>query len=985
MSLAGVAPIHFGPFCLDRPNARLVRDGRAVALTPKALDLLAHLASRPDRLVTKEELLSTVWPDVIVSDASVKVCIGELRKALGDDPRSPRYIETVHRRGYRFLATSQCGQHAAATHRSVVTDGVVATVDPSKQSAPAIVGRDPELGILRDVLDRARKGERQIGFVTGEAGSGKTTLVEGLCRLARSPDSDPTWRIGIGHCFEQFGVGEAYMPVWEALVQLDRGNAMASPPPRPLLARWAAPSAHESPLERPGLRSTEPRAASDRVLRELVDTIEGGAVDSPLLMILEDLHWSDYSTLDLLSALARRKNLVRLALIGTFRPGDAIAAGHPLRTVAHELVTRESCREISLRPLGESQVCEYLHARMPPERVSDNLVRRIYRRTHGHPLFLASLVEDLIERNDAVDTGAGRGASAEDVASALPVPENVRAIIQGQLERLTNEEQRMLETAAVAGVGFSAAAVAAAVGEDIVRCEQVCADLARRHRFVLPDGEAEWPDGTLASRFRFIHELYHNVVYGRIPAARCANLHRSLAVRVQEAWSSRCDEIAAELAMHFERGRDWCSAVTYLRRCAARATDQYAHREAVDYLKRARGALPRLSDQDRERHELGILMSLAVHLQVTEGFAAPSVQEVHDRAYALCRDSTNTHAVFPVLWGIWLFKKVRSDLVEARELAEKLLTMAEQSRDTALLTQAHQAMSVTSLCCGEPLETCRQLRRIQLIYDPAAHALNTQSYGQDPGVACHAFGAITLWITGEVEEAKRISARSLELARQVQQPSSLALALHFSAMLHQCLGDAASTERQAREAAALAEWEGFSMWRAGADILHGWALAVQGNCAEGLPMIREGIRDWLATGSRTYHTYFLGLLVDALLRNGELGEALATVEDAIDVAAEIHEGLYLAELYWLKAKCHVRLACTGDAAQARAALDRSIAVAREQGAGSFEQRAAADLSAIAGARPARAPLRPRSRATRRMDRDRRTRGATIPSSHIRPS
>jgi predicted ATPase len=977
MNADGAELIHFGPYCLDRLNARLSREGRSIPLTPKALDLLTHLASRPDRLVTKDELLSAVWPDVIVSDASIKVCIGELRKALGDDPRSPNYIETVHRRGYRFLA------RAAST-----TTPALAARESPVPAAPGIVGRDAELSTLKAVLERARVGERQVVFITGDAGSGKTTLVDALCRFASHVDG-AAWHVAIGHCFEQFGAGEPYMPVWEAIAQLDRARA---PTPLPVPARAL-------PRPTPPAAPTEPRATPDRVLRELVESLEARATRTPLLLILEDLHWSDYSTLDLLSALARRTNEARLVVVGTYRPGDAGAAGHPLRGVAQELIARRLSCEIALGPLEESHVSEYLRRRMPPDRVSDDLVHGVYLRTHGHPLFLASLVEDLVERGpDVVDERAGAAGSssssssssgggvAHDVAAALPVPDNVRVMIQTQLERLTERDQRVLEAAAVAGVNPSAAAVAAATGEDLVRCEQLCADLAARHRFLEPDGVAEWPDGTIASRYRFVHELYHNVVYARIPAARCVILHRALAARVRRAWAARHDEIAPELAMHSERGREWLPAVEYLRRCAARATDHYAHREAVDYLRRARAAVERLPDEDRRRHELDILMSLAVHLQVTDGFAAPSVREVHDRAYALCRDVPDTRAVFPVLWGIWLYKKVRSDLVEARELAGQLLSMAERTRDTALLTQAHQAMSVTSLCRGEPLETCRQLRRMQLIYDPVAHAVNTQHYGQDPGVACLSFGAVTLWITGEVEEAMRIGQESLDLARSIRQPSSLALALHFSAMLHQCLGDPAATERHAREAAALAEWEGFSFWRAGAAILRGWATAAQGNCADGIPMIRQGTRDWLATGSRTYHTYYLGLLTDALLRCGDTGEALTTVDDAIRLVGELHEGLYAAELHRLRAQCLLRSDRADAEALARSALRQSISIARQQCATSFEERSAADLSLLGDAEPAppSPPRRPRPPTTSRAARDRHARPATVPSSRRRP-
>ena len=956
------AELCFGEYRLSRRESRVLRGDRAVALTPKALEVLYHLASRPDRLVTKEELLESVWHDVVVSDASVKVCVREIRKALADDADEPRFIETVHRKGYRFVAPVKA---LAAPRLSEM--GTPVTVLASGEDVGGdrhrVVGRDRELRQLGQILDRTRAGARQVVLVTGAPGNGKTALIDAFVRAAR--DADPAAAIAIGHCFEQFGAGEPYLPVWEAIGRLAKENPASATAQRagqlaaaqdvPATFATAGPTNTASPLAQgagPGAREVGP---IDRKLRQLADGIESLAAHVLLVLILEDLHWADYSTLDLLSTIARRRGPARLLVIGTYRPAEVMTGDHPLRAVAADLLSRRLATELEMSNLDAPAVERYLSNRLGGRTLPAALVPRLHERTKGNPLFLVSLVEDLIEH------GVLREGSSPDEATAAPprndefdahwvaalentIPRGVREMIVAQLDRLSDAELRVLEAAAVAGVEFSAAGVAGALGDDVVAVENVCDDLARRHRFLeRVAGDAEWPDGTIANRFAFLHELFHNVASARVPAARCARMHQALGLRMEAAWGERAPEVAAELATHFERGRDWSRAVHYLRRAVDAATRQYAHREAVDYLRRAQAAMTHLSDEQRREHELGLLMSLGMNLQITRGCAAPEVEEIHARAYELCRAAPEgERSRFPVLWGIWVFHKVRSDLSRARELASELLHMARAANDDALMLQAHQAMSVTALCSGDPRTTIAHMEQAEAIYDVARHAANATEFGQDPGVACLAFGAVAAQLCGDDRRAMTASNRALASARASQQPSSLALALHFAAILSQLRGDAAETRKYAEQCIALAVEEGFSFWYAGSTVLHGWALATDGEGDDaGIDEIRRGVSDWLATGSRTYHTYYLGLLADALLTRGKVEEALAVVDDAIEAAATL-EGLYEAELHRLRGYCLLKT-LGNHSADARRAFHEASLIARQQGATTLESRAATHL------------------------------------------
>jgi predicted ATPase len=406
-------------------------------------------------------------------------------------------------------------------------------------------------------------------------------------------------------------------------------------------------------------------------------------------------------------------------------------------------------------------------------------------------------------------------------------------------------------------------------------------------------------------------------------------------------------------------GRDWPRAVKYLRHAAHSAGRQYAHREAASYLGRALSALDRLPDADRAEHELDVLKHLGVNLQVTRGFAAEDVETIHARAYALCRSSGDVARTFPVVWGIWLFHKVRSDLWRAREMCDELLAMARASGDAALLLQAHQAMCVTHLCLGVPEITVEHMERAAAVYDPTLHAANTLTFGQDPGVATLAFGAVALWLLGRADEALAASERSLELARRLDQPSSLALAMHFAAMLHQVRGDAAATAHWAEKTIGLASEEGFSFWLAGGLVFRGWARAVgagSDNEAEsdaGIGEIRRGLDAWLATGSRTYHTYYLGLLADALQRAERPEESLPVLDGALEAAQRLPEGLYEAELHRLRGQAVLLTSDDSADPEAHDCFSKALSTARAQGANWFEDRAATDLARLGAPKTSR--------------------------------
>jgi predicted ATPase/DNA-binding winged helix-turn-helix (wHTH) protein len=581
----------FGPFRFDEANECVWHGPKPLQLRPKAFAILKYLVGRPNVLVTKQQLLDDVWPNTFVSDGVLKDGISQLREALGDDAKIPRFIETAHRRGYRFIAEVAEVTEQFSPAKIPDTFGPVPRFTAYPQltasSAPAVnmLDREDALAQMSGWLEKALAGDRQIIFVTGEAGIGKTTLVEAFLEQASALENV---LIARGQSLEQYGAGEAYLPVFDAFTRLGREHdSKVLEVLRQCAPSWLA--------QMPGLISAGEREefqggihgpTRERMLREMAEAIESLTTDAPLFLVLEDLHWCDYSTLDLVSYLARRRNTARLLLIGTYRPVEIIVTEHPLRDVKRELQLHKLCHELPLEYLSEEAVAEYLQLRFPSHQFPARLAAMIHRRTEGNPLFMVNVVEYLLDEKIIAEVDGAWRLQVDFDEVELGVPENIRLMIEKHIDRLTPEEQRVLEAASVVGMDCSAVAMSAGLEEDVVHIEEVCDGLARRHHFLHPAYLAELPDGSITPRYRFIHALYLNVLYKRVAATRRSQIHGRIGERGEAIYGERVGEIAAELSVHFEQSRDLVRAVKYLQLAAENAARRSADHEAETLARR---------------------------------------------------------------------------------------------------------------------------------------------------------------------------------------------------------------------------------------------------------------------------------------------------------------------------------------------------------------------------------------------------------------
>ena len=933
--------IRFDPFALDLTNECVWEGARAVKLRPKAIAVLAHLISRPGELVTKEHLIATVWPDTAVGDAVLKVAIRQIREALADDPRAPRFIETAHRRGYRFIASLSASRGAAVAETRAVGEAARQRSGPADLPA-AIVGREAAMAELQALFARARAGFGQMVFVTGEAGLGKTTLLDAF---ASSVAADPSVRLCSGQCLAQYGMSEPYLPVLDAIRQLCRNDSLAVDVLRRHAPMWLMqlPSLL-TPADHEAFSREAAGATPERMLREMGDALDALAADAALVLVLEDLHWSDFSTLDLISYVARRRRASRLMVIGTYRPAELILSGHPLRSVKQELLARQQCEELPLEYLSGAAVAKHLAARFPENQFPAELPALIRERTEGNPLFMVNIINHLIAERLIRPADGGWWLAAPIDAIKVGVPDSIRQLIETQFDRLDGRDQRLLEAGSVAGIEFPAAAVAAALEGDPRDVEIRCEDLSRRHQFIKDCGAHLLPNGDISGRFAFVHALYQNVLYERMSVPRRLHAHDRIGRRGEELYGDRSDEIAAELAMHFEQAGDRRRAAHYLQRAAVNAMQRSAYRDAITLSRRGLDALAHLPDtDDRARQQLQLQITLGVPLIATAGYAAAAVGAVYLESRAIGERLGATPELAQALWGLWTFHALKAELSEALDIARETLELAERVGSSSVEMRGHWSMEITCTHQGRFGLALEHFDRALLLYDAEPARADGFLDALNPGVAMRGFAGWALWFVGQPDRALRQVRNAVALARQLAEPHSLAHALLFAAILHQLRKEPGPARRYADEATVLSGEHGLVLYQAMARIVRGWSRLGRGDDAEAAAEMRDGLSAWQSTGAELMRPHFLALLADAWPQGPGDDQGLAVLEEALTLTESTGERYYEAELHRLKGE---RLLARDQWREAAACFEQSLAIARREGALSLELRAAMSLTRL---------------------------------------
>jgi DNA-binding winged helix-turn-helix (wHTH) protein/predicted ATPase len=906
----------FDRFRLDVVDERLWAREKNVSIGHKAFALLARLIVQPGRFVSKVDLLTAAWPETAVTDAVLTTAMRELRQALDDDARNPRFIETVHRRGYRFIAP-------------VVEANTALTVG---EPPHRLVGRQKESARIQESYASALQGTRRIVFIAGEAGIGKTALVE---QFVSDVVAHGKPLIAQGQCIEHYGAGEAYLPILESLGRLGREpNSLM----RGVLHQHAPSWLLHLPSIEPAQHSQMTPVTPARMFRELADALEALTAQTPLILILEDLHWSDTATLEWLAYAARRRDPARLLVLTTYRPEEMLPLSHALRKLIAEMRQQSQCVELLLDCLSDDAVHAYLQQRCGSNPRLAGAARVLCRRTGGHPLFLRAIVDELVHRStlDNIDLSS----------LGSMVPAGVRQFIENRFDALSVDDKEILEVASVVGDPFSVAAVAAVMSVLETSIESQCAAWQREGSFVAADGAVAWGDGRITTRYRFRHALYQEVVYTGISPERRAQLHRVTGDRLEAHYGGRTAAIAAELAVHFEHGRDPDRAVSYLAQAARKAVERSAYAEARFHLERGQKMLELLPEgEQRLRRELEIMLLLGRVLAAREGWAVAQVEKVFLRARDICDELGDDRGLLQALWGLIGVTFAGADFRKARSIGRHVLGLAKRSGDPICGVLGHMEVGGTGFHLGESaLASSRHFAKAESLYNMRQHGSHLAYFGVDMGLFSRSWATHFLWHKGYLDRARAKSDETLKMAGELAHPFSLVVASAYATMLHQFRRDRRQVDALSESTIRLCNEHGFQYYLAWCEVLRGWSRCVLGNQQEGIAEIRRGIGVLEATaGARL--SYYRALLAEASASQGCIDEAWRALDEAFADIRKTGERWWESELHRLRGELLLsdrRNDCT----DAEACFQQAIEAARGQQAKPLELRAALCLARL---------------------------------------
>jgi serine/threonine protein kinase/predicted ATPase len=811
---------------------------------------------------------------------------------------------------------------------------------------PLLVGRSREHEVLAQGFASAAAGQGLLLCVTGQPGLGKSSLVESF--LEALPAGDQACSIGRGRCSERLGEAEAYLPILEALDDLLQSDREAS---AGRLLKAVAPTWYVQVAPRTGDACPErlvedvQSSSQERMKRELIAFFQEVSRLRPLVLFLDDVHWADAATVDLLAYLGPRCRALRLLLVVTYRPTELLLSKHAFMPVQLELQHAGVCREVPLGLLSRAEVETYLALAFAGHGFPGEFVDLLHGRTEGNPLFLVDLLRYLRDRGIIASGPEGWVLTQAGPDFERALPESVRSMIRKKLALLSKADLRLLSAASVQGNEFDSAVVARVLEREAADVEESLAVLARVHGVVHPRQEQEFPDGTLTVRCQFVHVLYQNTLYTALQPSRRTAWSAAVARALLAHYGDQVGTAASELALLLEVAREPALAIDYFLLAAGNAVRVFAHAQAAELARRGLALLPKLSDTPaRARQELALLLSLGVSLVATQGFAAPEVEQTYLRARELCQRAEELPTLFPVLYGLWNMYLVRGELPRCLELATQMDALAENQTDHVFRLVAHNVLQQPLFHRGDLTAARRHQEQGLALYDAHQHRALTAVYGEDPGVGCLVYSAATLWHLGYPEQAIQSARAARRLADEVGGPFNVAQALYYGAFTRACRREARRVQELAAALMELCREQDFALLLAGGMVLHGWSLTEQDRAEEGIAQMREGLAAWHATGALSHRPYHLALLGEALGKEGRIAEGLAALAEAQTLSRATEERFAEAELYRLRGELLWHRAAQDATsrpatAEAEASFQAAIAVARRQAAMSLELRA----------------------------------------------
>ena len=859
--------------------------------------------------------------------------------------------------------------------------------EPLELKKPVFVAREQELDRLGEFFEATLAGKGQVAFVTGEAGSGKTALIQEFARRAQENQEDLI--VAAGSCNAHAGIGDPYLPFREVLSFLT-GDVEA---------RWAAgaitreqasrlwnlvPFSVESLLDTgpdmintfiPGAALVVRASAHARrgatwltQLKKLVERKAALPHDSmlqqndlfeqyarmlqmltrhqPILLVLDDLQWADIGSINLLFHLGRRIEGSRVLIVGAYRATE-VALGreggrHPLEPVINEFKRVFGEVELELFKAEDRKfVDSFLDTE--PNKLGGAFRDTLFRQTKGHALFTIELLRGMQEQGVLVKDEKGRWIEGSELNwEALPT--RVDAVIEERIGRLPEKLCGVLKTASVEGESFTAEVVARLQETDVREMVQILSsELDKRHHLVSAKG-IKRVDSQRLSMYIFQHILFQRYLYSSLDEVERSHLHEEVGTILETFYGEQADEIAVQLARHFQEAGITAKAVGYLYKAGVKATQVSANMDAISHFSKGLDLLKTLPDtNERTQQELALQLSLVGQMLATKGYAAPEVGRAITRARKLCQQIGETPQLFPVLFVLCGFYGIGAEYRTARELAEQMLKLAERAKDPLHIAMANLQLGYLLLHMGESMQARAHLEHTIHFYNPEQHSSLALIYGSDLGVYALAWTAWTLLFLGYPDQALKRSKETIALAQKIDHPFSLTFALNAAGnFINRLLYEIRASREYSKEVMRLSREKGFVFYQGLALFDQGWMQVEKGQMEEGIAQMHQGLKILKATGTEAYQTYCLSFLADVYSKAGKVEEGLKVLTEALALVEKSDERFFEVELHRLKGE----LLVMQDEVQAEACFRQAIDIARRQNVKFFELRTVMSLSRL---------------------------------------
>ena len=835
----------------------------------------------------------------------------------GDRAGALRAYQTCAALLERELAVEPSPAIRADFERLRAAEELVSPLSEQTVALP-LIGRQEEWARLLATWSRAARGQAQMVLIRGEAGIGKTRLAEELAHWC-NPQG-----IAVATARSYAIEGRlAYAPVTEWL----RSRAVKSTLSG-LDVVWLSEVARLLPElmpERPDLPQPGPLRETWQRQR-LFEALARAFLHAPqpLLLIFDDMRWSDPDTLGWLHYLVRNYPDSRLLVVGTVRT-EEVSENSALSELAVNLRQLDRVLEIDLGPLDEAETAA-LAAHVVQRTLDPDTAAFLFRRTEGHPLFALEMAR-------------------ADLSGRSSLPLKVQGFIATRLSRLSQPAREIVHLAATVGRDFSYDVLREA-GDLEEKALVKVLDEIWQHRIVREK---------VGRRYDFSHDLVREVAYAGISPATCRLLHERVARALELVHASNLDAVSAHVADHCEKAGQTERAIPYWSRAGRKSLAQSAIAEAITQLRQGLALVATLRDGlARARQELELQMAIGPALIATAGFASPQVEQTYARAHELCTQVGDAPELLGVLSGLRIYYLLRGKLDLAAKLGDQFAALAAPQRSPALDVIVLAQFAITRYFRGEMVTARAHMEQALDLYDRTKPDLVSalSGTGIEFGLSAYFFSAHALWYLGYPEQAVTRMREAWQLAQQLARPASVANVLDFDAWLHVHRREPEVVRQRAEADIALSKEQGLSFFVAHGTIFRGWALVEQGHVEEGLEQLQEGLTAYRATGAEIERAHFLGLLAEAQGKHGRVAEGLRAIDEAMsdmetDGAAFCH-----AELYRVKGELllmqHLGETAAGPstADEAERCLRLATEIARRQQAKSLELRAAIGLARL---------------------------------------